>query len=235
MTVRSGAASWLDQWWRVGGAAGILYLILFIIGAIILQSDTPMSDDSAADIRKYFVDHPHKYIVGDFLIGLSFVFLFLPFASSLRAFLGRAEGSSAVWSRLVFGGALLFTAVGAATSGLQGGLAYSAANFTDDNILKTVVNANYYTFTTAVPFLAGLTVLSASIVVLRTGALWRWLGVLGILFTVAAVISTLAVLNDDPEGPLGILGFINFIVFGVWILITSAGLLMKQAPPEQAA
>ncbi len=234
MTVR-GARSFVDQWWRVGGLVGILFVVLFIIGAFIIEGDTPMSDDSASDIRKYFVDHPHKFLVGEFLIAFAFVFFLLPFASALRSFLGRAEGPAAIWSRLVFAGALLMTAVGAAASGLQGALAYSAAGFADDNILKTIVNANYYTFTTAFPFLAALMVLSASVVILRTGALWRWLGGFGVIFAIAAVISTLAVLNDDPMGPLGVLGFIVFIALGVWILIAGAGMLMKQAPPEHGA
>jgi hypothetical protein len=231
MSMRS-SGSFLDEWWKVGGAAGILFLVFFIIGAIVLQGNVPMPDDSAGDIKKYFVDHPRKYMVGDFLIGFGFVFLFLPFASCLRTFLWLAEGPSGVWSRLVFAGALLFAGVGAATSGVQGSLAYTAAKFGDDNLLKTMIAMSYYTFTTAVPFLAALMVFSASLVILRTAVLWNWLGFFGIALSVAAVISSLAVLNDDPMGPLGILGLVAFIGLAVWILLTSIGLLMKEAPPD---
>ena len=102
-----------DQWWKLGGAAGIVFVVLFII-AVLLQADVPMADDSAADIKKYFSDHPKRYMVGDFVFAFAHLFFFLPFASALRAFLGRAEPPDNMWSRLVFAGAVLFTAVGAA-------------------------------------------------------------------------------------------------------------------------
>ena len=75
-------------------------------------------------------------------------------------------------------------------------------------------------------------VLSASIVIWRTGALWRWLGALGFAFAVVAVISSLAVLNRDPMSALGLLGMIAFVALGVWILATSAALLARKVTPE---
>jgi hypothetical protein len=221
-----------NQWWRLGGFAGIIFVIIFLVGVIGLQGDTPMPDDSPADIRSYFSDHGRRYMVGDFLIGFGFIFFFLPFASVLRSYLGLAEGPLALWSRLVFAGALLFTAVGASSSGIQGALAYSRGTFTDDNLLKTAIDINYYTFATAVPFTAALMVLSASIIIWRTGALWRWLGALGFAFTIVAIISSLAVLNRDPMSAFGLLGLIAFISLGVWILAASAGLLARRVPPE---
>ena len=229
MTVSS--RSLMNQWWRLGGLAGILYVVLFVIG-ILIEGDTPMPDNSASDIKQYFVDNGDKFMIGDFIIGIGFVFFFLPFASALGSFLGRSEGEPPVWSRLIFFAAITFTAIGAAASSFLGALAYTAGDFTDDNLLKSFVDANYYAFTTAGPLLAGLLVLSASIVILRTKALWQWLGWLGLIFTIAAVISSLSVLNDDPNSPLGIMGFIVFISYGVWILIASVGMWLKEAPPE---
>src|SRR5947208_12373086 len=220
------------QWWRLGGVAGIIFVIIFLIGIIGLQGDTPMPDDSPADIRSYCLDHGRRYMVGDFLIGFGFIFFFLPFASVLRSYLGLAEGPLALWSRLVFGGALLFTAVGASTSGIQGALAYSRGTFTDDNLLKTAIDINYYTFTSAFPFTAALMVLSASIVIWRTGALWRWLGALGFAFAVVAVISSLAVLNRDPMSALGLLGMIALVATDVWILATCTALRPRNVPPD---
>ena len=65
MAMRSG--SMLDRWWKVGGAAGVLFLVFFIVGAIILQGNTPMPDDSAADIKKYFLDYDET-ISNDFVL-----------------------------------------------------------------------------------------------------------------------------------------------------------------------
>jgi hypothetical protein len=217
-----------DDWWKIGGAAGIAFIVLFIIGAIVLQGDTPMADDSAEEIRSYFADHAKAYLIGDFLTGLAFIFLFLPFASALRSYLGLAEGANGMWSRLSYTGALLMVAIGGATSATNGALAYAHADFADDAILKTLNNMTYYTFTTTFPFAGALLVLPASIVILRTRVLWSWLGWLGLAYSIVAVISSLAVLNRDPNSPLGLLAFMVFIALAIWIIATSVGLLTRE-------
>ena len=55
-----GMESLWRQWWRVGGAFGIAFAVLFIIGAIILQGEPPMRDDSVQEVRKYFQDDGTK-------------------------------------------------------------------------------------------------------------------------------------------------------------------------------
>lgn len=223
--------NYLDQWWRLGGAAGIIYVVLFIVG-ILIQGDTPMPNKTANEIRDYFVDNDTAYMIGDFIIGIAFIFFLMPFASALRSFLGRAEGPAAMWSRLTFAGALLFTAAGAATSGTFGALAYDKAQFADDNLLKLIVDGNYYTFTIIAPFVLTLMVLPASLVILRTNVLWPLLGWFGIVVSVALVISALAILNDDPTSALGLVGIFAFLSAGIWIIATGVGMWMRTAPPE---
>ena len=224
----------MDQWWKLGGAAGILFVVLFIIG-IILQGNNLMPDDPAGDIRGYYAAHHDKYLAGDYIIGTAFVFFLLPFASALRSFLGLAEGENGVWSWLVFAGALLTTAVGGATAWTQAALAYSSADFTDDNILKTLNNANYYTFTSIFPLAMALMILFASIVILRTRALWPWLGYFGLVETLVLLLTRFAVFSTDPNGVFGVIGFISFIGLGIWIIAASIGLWLRDAPPVATA
>ncbi len=224
----------VNQWWKLGGLAGVVYVVLFVV-AVVLEGDTPMAGDKASEIKDYFSGKGDTFIFGEWLIAVGFVFFFLPFVSAVRSFLGQAEGQSFVWARLTFAAGVIMTAIGGAASGAQGALAYGAVDYADDQLVRTLVAMQYYVFTVAFGLLVGLLILSASIVILRTGALWKWLGGLGVLIAIASVISSLAVLDEDPEGPLGILNLIVFIAFGVWILATSAGLLMKDALPEPAA
>lgn len=232
MSARS-RESVLDSWWRIGGVLGILFVILFIVGAMALQGNTPMANDSAEKIKTYFSDHPHRYMVGDFLISIAFIFFFLPFASALTSFLGRAEGEPLL-SRLAWAGALLFTAVGGATSAVQGNLAYSGAGYADDNLLKTLINMNNYTFTLVVPFTMALLVSATSLVSLRTAVLPKLHAWFGLALSVAAVISSLGILSKDPQGPLGTVGFIAFIAFGIWMLATGGLMARRESTPARA-
>ena len=53
----------------------------------------------------------------------------------------------------------------------------------------------------------GLFVASASLVVLRTGVLWRWLAALGFIAAVLLVVGAAWPIDGDEEGALAILGF----------------------------
>lgn len=102
----------MRQWWRLGGAGAILFIILVAV-SFGLQIDAPTYDDPIDDIRAYWVDDGQQYLIGDYLFGIGFAFLFLPFIVSLRALLGRAEGGVNLWSRVAFLGAILVIIWGA--------------------------------------------------------------------------------------------------------------------------
>ena len=90
-----------DKWWRVTGAFGLGWFILFVVAAIILQGEPPPFDQPAAEARGFFAARGGRYLVGDYLAGLAFIFGFLPFVVGLRSLLGRAEGGLQVGSRLL--------------------------------------------------------------------------------------------------------------------------------------
>ena len=83
------------QWWRIGGICGIVLVVLFVVGAIVLQGDTPTYDQSAAEIREFWADDGQRYLIGDYLIGIGFVIFFLAFLSALRGLLGGLRRGSA--------------------------------------------------------------------------------------------------------------------------------------------
>src|ERR1044071_3171065 len=96
----------MRQWWRLGGVLGIGYVVMFIVGIIVIQGESPMLHDSMEEIREYFGEDGQQYLVGDYIAGLGFILFFLPFLVILRAFLGHAEGSPALLSRLALVGGL---------------------------------------------------------------------------------------------------------------------------------
>src|SRR5215211_4646418 len=107
MTTRSvsnsstgGLSGMLANTRRIGGIAGVAYVVVFVVG-IVMQGDTPMADDDVESIREFFADSDktNMYLVGDWLIGFAFIFFFLPFLSSLRSVLGAADPSGGMWAR----------------------------------------------------------------------------------------------------------------------------------------
>ena len=119
-------SGFLSQWWRLGGILGIGAVALIFLGFGLLWS-VPDLDSPIGEIRTYFTDNSTQYLVGDYLIGLGFVFLFLPFVVILRGLLGLVEGGANICSRLAFTGGLLLVAVGFAISAAPGALALGAA------------------------------------------------------------------------------------------------------------
>jgi hypothetical protein len=220
-----------DKWWRVGGIAGILFLVLFIAG-ISVQGEVPAFDEPVDEIRDWFADNGEQYLVGDYLITLGFVFFFLPFLASLRGLLASAEGGPAVWSRVAFAGGLIFLIFGAVSSLFWGTLAYSfgVVEEGEEGTIKTLMYLDQVGFTgasmTVIPFILG-----ASMVTLRTGVLWRWLPLLGLIAMVFVVINGANTLDSSPDGALGGIGFIGFLATGLWILLTSVNMILKREAP----
>ncbi len=221
----------LNKWWRLGGLAGIGFVIMFAV-SLGLQSGVPDVESSAGEVREYFTDDKDLFLIADYLGALAFIFLFVPFISSLSGLLGRAEGNPAVWSRVVFAAGVVLLALGGASASFRVALAFEADQ-TDDSVLLTLMNLDYVAFA-ALPIVAGLFVLAASLVILKTGVLWRWLGWLGLPIAVVAVISGLATFDTDPFGPLAILGRVALIAWLVWTLGVSVQMLNMQEAPAEA-
>ncbi len=220
-----------DKWWRVGGVAGILFLIMFIVG-ISVQGESPTIDDPVGEIRAWFADNGKQYVAGDYLIGLAFALFFLPFLSSLRGLLAAAEGGAAVWSRVAFVGGLLFLIFGAVSSFFGVTLAYGfgVVENGDEGTIKTLMYLNQVAFNTGALFIVPL-MLGASLVTLRTGVLWRWLPLLALVAIVFAAIFGANSLSSDPEGALGGIGFIAVLAAALWILLTSINMVLKREAP----
>ena len=116
--------------------------------------------------------------------------LFLIFLAALRQRLQSAGGAASEWSGVVFGAGLAFVALVVVTAFSRGFLA-QAIRFNDEPIpgpdtLRLATAFSQAALSVgAMPF-AAVTVMVASIVIIRTGALDRWLGWLGI---VAAILT----------------------------------------------
>jgi len=97
---------------RWAGLFGIGWFILFAVGTIVLQGQSPAYDQPLAEVRQFFQDHGGRYLVGDYLADVAFVLLFLPFAACLRSLLAAAGAHTETLARLVLTGAVVMVVVG---------------------------------------------------------------------------------------------------------------------------
>ena len=212
------------SWKKVTGWAGIAYVVIFV--ALFVGTAQPASlSDSAAEFQQWFVDNETSVAVVTFGLSLAFA-LVVVFASGLRSLLGPADaGSEGVWSRVSFAGAIMMVAMGGvglsfwAVLGLEDTLAAAS-----DETVKTLAHFDTVIFSAIVPWGMALFVLGASVVILQSGVMSKWLGWLGVFVASVAVIGTLWPFTGDPEGFFGIILLIGFppgfMIWSLWAAIS---------------
>ena len=217
-------------WWRLAGLCGLGWFALFVVGAIILQREPPAYDASLAEVRQFFTDNHTRFLIGDYLAGLAFLLLFLPFVVGFRSLLGAAEGGPQIASRLVLVGGLATVLVGDTATVFQDTLALGAAN---PELQDTTVRAFLYANASAIAAIglpAALFTFAASAVIWTTAVLWRWLAIVGLLAGVLLAIGTAFPIAGDPTGPLWIIRFLSFIALAVFVVSASTGMLQHTEP-----
>jgi hypothetical protein len=207
-------------------------VITFMI-AIALEGSSPDYTDNAQTIKNYYADNHGQYLAGDYIIGIAFVLLFLPFLVCFTGLLSNAEGRPSVWSLLALLGGLLFSVLGAVSGAASGALAVLHGNVSDDTA-KALQAVSFYGQNDSTWGVA-LMLLGASYLMVRTGVFWKWLGWAGLAFAVLAVITAASPLDSDPvNGTIASIGFIPFIGSGLWIIACGVKMIMMPSEPAEA-
>jgi hypothetical protein len=204
---RRGAAAY-------AGLAGVLYVILFVVGILIASSGQPDGDAAPAKVVAYWSKSSHrdKVHLGTFLIIIGVFFLFW-FIGALRQVL-----------RSYVGDGLLSTVATA------GGAAYAAltlAAFAVNDALKTMSDDTYhkqvfpelihaaddvsYILHSFGGVAAGAMIVATSLAVLQARKLPSWLCWLSVIAGISGIVSFV---------------FIPWIVIGVWLIV--AGILVTR-------
>jgi hypothetical protein len=219
------------RWWRLAGLFGLGWFVLFAVGAIVLQGEPPAYDASLAEVRQFFTDNGTQFLLGDYLAGLAFLLLFLPFVVGLRSLLGAAEGGPQIASRLVLVGGLATVLIGDTATVFQDALALGAGNpeFQDATI-RAFLYANAPAIA-AIGLPAALFTFAASVAIWTTAVLWRWLAVVGVLAGVLLATGAAFPIAGDPTGPLWTVRFLSFIALLVFVVSASIAMLLRAEPP----
>ena len=178
---------------RWAGLGGVVYVVLFIVGAIFaFGAGQPDSDTAPDAVSSYYADSGHrdKLYVGWILIVLG-VFFFLWFLAALRQVVGRLEGNGLLTSLTTVGGAVYAAlTLGAASVNM------ALKTMSDDTYRHTIYPELIHAASDAAYVLhasggigVGAMMIAASLTAAQARAIPAWSGWLGIALGIIALFS----------------------------------------------
>jgi hypothetical protein len=206
---------------RLGGVAGIAFVVLTVLGGLV-QGNVPVYSDGPAEIKQWFADNSGRYLAGYYLILLGVLF-YLVFLAALVDLLMRAAGASRTWPLLALVAGLLVPVAAEVSSGFDGTLALLEGDVSDE-VARALSAADYYTFS-AMTAMAGVFTLAVSVVILRFGVLWRPLAWIGLLVTLGGVTGGAIPLEQDP-GILYVVSYLSLFAFLAWVASVAVVMLL---------
>ena len=203
----------LARWASLGG---ILYVVLFVIGVIVMFDGEPDSDASPATVIAYYskASHRDKISIGWIIAGLG-IFAFLWFLSSLRRAVRRWEGDDGFLTALTTIGGAVYATLAFAAIAINVGI----RTMSDDTFHHTVYpglihaadDVSWVLHASGGAGLAAM-IIAASLAALRARAVPTWAGWLGIAVGILG---------------LGLIAFFPWFLVAIWILVVSIGMFVR--------
>lgn len=200
------------------GAAGILFVVLYVVPTIIWGGVRP--DDPAATVTNALTAHRSAAIVSAYVLLAASVML-LAFAAGMTR--SPADDSlSELLSRMAFGAAAISAALLAAANGLLGALGgYIIVGSSPETV--RALNGLWDALTTVSGLFLGAFALTVSLREVETRYLTRWLRWLGVAAGTVLIIGSGSLATPfhgvGPFWVLGIFGTLGWIALsGIWML-----------------
>jgi Domain of unknown function (DUF4386) len=212
------------SWQRQLALSGVLFAVLFVIGWFASGGDAPDYGASDQAWTNWADDNQWKSRVGAFAMLLA-GFVFLHFASAIRSVLASDEDrsrGSAQLARVAFAGAI---------TGMAGMvmaiviISSATTEGADANpvVTRAVASASAGPFLLSAMGFAAL-LMAAGLLVLRSGARSRWIGVVALIGGVSFLVTFAAVLSGLGEDSLFGFGFFpGVLALVIWSIATSIG------------
>jgi hypothetical protein len=209
---------------RTAAIAGLTFTVLYLLHRL-LQGTGPDSSATAA-VADYNLAHRSALLASEVAVGLALL-SFIGFLATLVPIVWRAGQETLAVAVGISGG--VFVALGFVSTAAETALIGVA----DSDQPAAVLALDQLQGRTPVVWTIAALVAVLSLAILRTGLVWRWLGVLGLVAAVIFLLgSVFSVLGRTPEGSSSLLGVGLFIV---WMLALSVGLWRTAAsstPPR---
>ena len=165
-----------------------------------------------------------------FALPIAYVLLLL-FASGLRSVLDPADHANAgIWSRLSFAGAITMVSVSGIGWAFWSVLGVEEVlDSASDGTVTALFGLITIIFSAVVPCGQAAFVGGASIVILRSRVMHRWIGWFGLVISFAMLAGSVWRLSGDPEGLLGPPPQM-LVQFVIWTLAVSITLIRAVTP-----
>jgi len=209
------------MWDKLAAAGGIVGVVLFVIGIIIVGAP-PEIDDNALTVAGFFQDNRDQVLWGGFVQGLGVLAIIWFIAALGAAMRDAGEGRLAAAMGIAFA---IAVSIGSVAALARESLAFSIAEEADADVVWSVYQMSAL-MDTASNVVAAAVYLAVGGAIVRTGLVATWWGWLSTLAGIWAILSSTAWARDGFWSPDGA-GFISFIVFLAWALVTSILLTMK--------
>jgi hypothetical protein len=220
MGVNETRARRLPEWAALGGVA---FVALFVIGTLLMFSNTPMGDDPPSKVIAYFGDSGHRdrISIAWILAGFAYLF-FLFFVAALRETVARLEGDGILATLTAIGGGI-YVALGLAAFSLETGVRTMSDDTFQHKVYPEVIHAaddaSWMIHAAGGAGLAAM-IIAVSMAFVRSASMPSWLGWIGIVGALAALLSLI---------------FFPIFVWLLWVLVVSVMLFARGASgPEQA-
>jgi hypothetical protein len=191
--------------------AGVVYVVLFIVGIILVDGGRPDADASPAKVIPYYQDggHRNRVHLGTFLILIG-VFFLIWFVGALRELVRSYAGDGLLAAVAGIGGAVYAALTLAGVAVEEGVYTMSDDTFHHEVYPGVIHMANDvgYMLHSAGGVGVGAMIVAVSLAALRAGAWPAWLGWLSLL---AGIVSVFAFL------------FFPWFVIALWLLAASLG------------
>ena len=198
---------------RTAAISGLAFTVLYLLHRL-LQGTGPDSTTAAA-VAAYNVDHRGRLLASEVAVGLALL-AFIPFLAALVPIIWQAGQHTLAVAVGISGG--VFLAMGFVSNAAETALIGVA----DSNQPAAVLALDQLQGRTPIVWTITALVAVLSLAIRRTGLVWRWLGVAGLVAAAVFLLgSVFNVLGRTPEGKGSLIGVGVFIV---WMLVFSVGL-----------
>jgi hypothetical protein len=179
---------------RLGGVCGLLFVLLMVPAYVVGTPDAPTAASSAREVLGYYGTSTGNFVLLNGTIPILSTFFFLWFVGVLYGVLRRAEGVDGVLSAVALAGGILFitlSCVGYAVEIMYPATLQRFVNFVPEaqRAFESLALSSWLYHYCQVG--DAVMISAASLVVLGSGILPRWLALVGFLLPLVGAISGL--------------------------------------------
>ncbi len=216
--------TWLLK--RIQAATGLLY-VLVALTVLFIVTVPPAAGTRGDVVAKFYTVHGTAFMVGGWVCGAGEL-IYIWFLAYLRSVLARAEDGTYQLSTLSFVMGVAISTITFALTGIGQALPCLADEPSNWQLLQILSNVLETGFTTIfIP--ATLAVGAASVVMLRTAVLPRWVGIFGLVIAAVELFGSvsLVVMPGSFLTPGGLPTVIAYLSLLLWLAVVSVTLVVK--------